>query len=98
MTWDEFWDLTWYDWNGWAFRIRAIQDNRQFERDLKIELQRQWMALYANSNRARGAEAFKGEDFFSTSYDKKEPEAEKIDPDVFKEKVKTGDLFKRKNG
>lgn len=67
MSSDEFWKLTWWDWNLWVYRIIELQRKRQQEADLQIELTRNNMALFA---RAHFKGQWNGTDFYKLSYDK----------------------------
>lgn len=68
---DEFWDLTWYELYGWIGHINRNTRVRKEDRELSVELQRSWMALYANSHLERGKTPYSPRDFFELSYDTK---------------------------
>jgi hypothetical protein len=60
----KFWKLSFYEWSLWVNRIRSLQDKRQEDRNLLIELERNSMALFANAHKDRKAGLFKGSDFY----------------------------------
>jgi len=76
-----FWSLTWWDWNLWVEKIRADRERRQQDRELKMEMTRQFMCLFANVNRDSKTKPtpFEPTDFMRLSYDKddEEKQAEK---------------------
>lgn len=65
MAWEEFWDLTWYDWNGWLGRITIMHKRRE----LDLELQRTQMAWMVNVH----GNKTQPQDILTLSYDKRLP-------------------------
>jgi hypothetical protein len=43
-----FWNLTWWDWNLWIERIKAVKERQKLEQEYEWERQSYMMALVAN--------------------------------------------------
>jgi hypothetical protein len=79
----EFWGLSFYEWSIWLLRIRSLQDKRRQDGELLIELSRNWMAMYANSNRdPKKTPPYKPTDFYRLSYDTTVEKAKKTDAET----------------
>lgn len=68
----KFWKLSFYDWSLWINRIQNLQKKRNQDQELLIMLQRDWFALYANSNKSKNDEPYDPSDFYTLSTDEKQ--------------------------
>lgn len=92
-----FWSLTWYEWGVELIRYYIIEKEKASHQEFLMELTGQFMALFANANRAKSAKPFSRKDFFKLSYDTQlTPEA---DPELFARVAKRlGGTIKKKKG
>lgn len=63
---DKFWRLTFYEWSLWVGRINHLVEERNNDRKLLIELERNSMALLANIHSTK---KYSGEDFYKLPTD-----------------------------
>jgi hypothetical protein len=69
MSEKKFWKLSFYQWSVWLQRIVLLQERRQQDRELLIELERGTMALLCNIHKDKNTPEFKRTDFYKLSYD-----------------------------
>lgn len=65
----EFWQLTWYEWGIYCYKVYKDSQRELSSRELTMEMTRQFMALYANSNRTKNSAPITPQDFWKLSYD-----------------------------
>lgn len=99
----DFWALSFYEWSIWVQRIKNLQDRRRQDGELLIELSRNWMAMYANSNRdPKKTAPYKPTDFYRLSYDTTPEKARKTDAEILEwgkaRFAKAIERLKKKNG
>lgn len=95
MSSEEFWRLTWWDWNLWVFRIMEVQKKRRDDAELLIELERNSMALNAS---VQTGKQFTGTDFYKLSFDKTDTvveEKEDIQEAIKRLETKAKKIIKR---
>lgn len=63
---DKFWRLSFYEWSLWVGRINHLVEERNNDRKLLIELERNSMALLANIHSTK---KYSGEDFYKLPTD-----------------------------
>lgn len=93
----KFWKLDFYEWSLWVNRITTIQKKRNQDQELLIMLQRDWFALYANSNKGKNAEAFSPTDFYTLPGDEQKKKKIFANPEEFEEEMKKR-VRRRKHG
>lgn len=76
--------MTLYDWSLLVHKVNRIQEKEFEQRKFELEVWGNWMALFANANRAKNQPAFTREDFYNFDGVKIE---EKADPEKIKNNV-----------
>jgi hypothetical protein len=64
MSSKKFYKLTLWEWSLWVQRILYLQNQRNQDRWLLIELERNSNALFANAHKDKNTEAYTGADFY----------------------------------
>ena len=75
----EFWELNYYEWSLWCGRIVHLVEERNRDRKLLIELERNSMALLANLHSTK---KFTGQDFYKLPSDIKATTAGMSDKEI----------------
>lgn len=84
----KFWKLSFYEWSLWLNAIVRDQQKREQDQQLAVILQRDWMALYVNSNTSANAEKLSGTDFYPLPGDEVKKKTEFSTPEQLEQEMK----------